>query len=154
MASKRSTALPPIDLSQTTPKKRGHGRAPLNRTVQPAPPIADIDDNIVEDMNETLPTLFLVRCRRRQAMPVAPLPTVQPDALLPYNDDDTALKQIHTSNLQDNMDHTCRTAPVRTPTHNNIPQIIEDLQPVNMDRHFPRLRLLTPTFSKDLHRKT
>ncbi len=43
----------------------------LNRTVQPAPPIADIDENIVEDMNETHPTLFPVRNRRRQAVPVA-----------------------------------------------------------------------------------
>ncbi len=150
MASKRSTALAPIDLNQTTHKKRGHGCPPLNRTVQPTPPIADIDDNIVEDMNETLPTLFPVRRRRQQAVPVAPLPTVQPDAQLPYNDDEMALKQIHIHNLQDNIDLTCRTAPVRPPTHNYIPQVIEDLQPIDMDRHFPRLYLLNSTFSKDL----
>ncbi len=151
MASKRSTALPPINLNQTAPKKRGCGRPPLNRTVQPTPPIADIDDNIVEDMNETLATLFPVRRRRRQAVPVAPLPTVQPDAQLPYNDDQMALKQIHIRNLQDNVDLTRRMA---LPTYNNIPQVIEDLQPVDMDRHFPHLRLLTSTFSKDLQLKS
>ncbi len=152
MAHKRSTALPLIDLSQTAPKKRGCGHPPLNRTVQTAPPIADVDDNIVEDMNETLPTLFPVRRRSRQAMPVAPLPTIQPDAPLPYNDDETALKQIHTRNLHDNVDLTCRTAPVRPPTHTNIPQLIEDLQPVNIDRY--GLSPLTSTFSKDLQFKT
>ncbi len=57
MAQKRSTALPPIDLSQTIPKKRRRGRPPMNRTVQPAPPVADIDENVVKGMNETLPTL-------------------------------------------------------------------------------------------------
>ncbi len=64
MARKRSTALPPIDLSQTTPKNRGHGSPPFNRTVQLARPIADIIENIFEDMNETLLTFFLVRHRR------------------------------------------------------------------------------------------
>ncbi len=143
MARKRSTALPPIDLSHTAPKKREHGCPPLKRTVQPAPPISDTDDNIVEDMNETLPTLFSVRRQRRQAMPVAQLPIIQPDALLPYNDDEIALKQIHTHNLQDNVDLTCRTAPARPPTHNNIPQVIEDLQPVNMDTKRSSIKSLT-----------
>ncbi len=105
VASKRSTALPLIDLNQTTPKKRGRGCPLLNRTVQPTPSIADIDYNIVEDKNETLPTLFPVRRRRRQAMPVAPLPTVQPHTQLPYNDDETALKQIHIHNLRHQLDH-------------------------------------------------
>ncbi len=100
-------------------------------------------------MNETVPSLFPVRRRKRQAMPIAPLPTIQPDAPLPYNDDEMALKQIHICDLQDNIDLTCRP-----PTHNNIPQVIEDLQPVDMDRHFPCLRLLTSTFSKDLQLKT
>ncbi len=97
---------------------------------------------------------FHVRHRRRQAVPIAPLPIVQPDAQLPYNDYETALKQIHIFNLQDNIDFTCRTAPVRPPTHNNISQVIEDLQPVNMDRHFPHLHPLTSTFSKNLQLKT
>ncbi len=32
--------------------------------------------------------------------------------------------------------------------------VIEDHQPVNMDRHFPRLRPLTSTFNKDVQLKT
>ncbi len=46
-------------------------------------------------------------------MPVTPLATVQPDAPLPYNDDETALKQIHMCNVQDNVDLTHTTAPAR-----------------------------------------
>ncbi len=126
----------------------------MNRAVQPAPTIADIDENIVHNMNETLPTLFPVRRRRRQALPVAQLPIIEPDVPLPYNDDEMALKQIQTRNLQDNIDLTCRTATARPPTHNNIPQVIEDLRPVNMDRYFPQMHPFTSIFSKDFQLKT
>ncbi len=104
IASKRSTALTSIDLNQTAFKKRGCGCPPLNRTIQHTPLIADIDDNIVEDMNETLPMLFPVRRRRRQASPLASLPTIQPDWQLPCNDDEMALKHIHICNLTDNVE--------------------------------------------------
>ncbi len=86
-------------------------------------------------MNETLLTLFPVKCQRQQAMPVAPLPTTQPHAPLPYNDDETALKQIHIRNLQDNIDLTCRKAPVRPPTHNNKPQVIATSPALSLQTH-------------------
>ncbi len=52
------------------------------------------------------------------------------------------------------MDLKWRTAPTRSATHNNIPQVTETIQPVNMDSHFLRLRPLTTAYSKDLQLKT
>ncbi len=60
MAQKRSTALPPIDISQTATKKREHGRPPLNRAIQPAAPIPDLNEVVADDLNKTLPTLYPV----------------------------------------------------------------------------------------------
>ncbi len=72
----------------------------------------------------------------------------------PFSDNETALKQIHTRNLQDNMDLTRRTVPTRPTNTNSIPQVTDTLQSVNMDRHFPRLLPLSTEFSKDLKLKT
>ncbi len=92
--------------------------------------------------------------RRRQAVSEAQPPIVQPDAPLTFIEDQTAIKQIHTRNLQDNIDLIRRIAPERPKAHDNIPMIIEDRQPVDIDRYFPRFHPLTSTFSKDLQLKT
>ncbi len=74
--------------------------------------------------------------------------------LAPFSDNETALKQIHTTNIQDNVDLTSQTVPTR-PTHiNSIPEVIETLQSVNMDRHFLHLLPLCTDYSKDLQLKT
>ncbi len=62
-------------------------------------------------------------------------------------------RQIHTHNLQDNINLTRRTIPARPNAHDTIHMVIEDHQQVNMDRHFPRLRSLTSSFTKDLKLK-
>ncbi len=145
-----------MDLGTTTPKKCGLGR-PLNiRVVQPAPAIPVVEPDVAEDINETFPTLFPVRkcLRRRQAMPQAQPVIVQPDAPLPFIEDQTAIKQIHICNLQDNIDLTRHTSPAGPNQHDTIPMVIEDHQPVKMDRHFPRLHPLTSTFIKDVQLKT
>ncbi len=115
-----------------------------------------MEPDVAEDINETLSTLFPVRkcLRRRQAVPQAQPVIVQPDAPLPFIEDQTAIKQIHTRNLQDNIDLTRWTAPAGPNQHDTVPMVIEDHQPVNMDRHFPRLRPLTSTFNKDVQLKT
>ncbi len=71
-----------------------------------------------------------------------------------FSDDETALKQIHTRNIQDNLDLTRRTAPTRPSLINKIPQVTETLHSVNIDRHFPRLLPLCSNYSKDLQLKT
>ncbi len=87
-------------------------------------------------------------------MPQVQTAIVQPDAPLPFIVDQTAIKQIHTRNLQDNINLTRRTAPAGQNQHDIIPMVIEDHQPANMDRHFARLRPLTSTFNKDIQLKT
>ncbi len=72
----------------------------------------------------------------------------------PFSDNETALKQLHTCNIQDNLDLTHRTAPTRPTHNNNIPEVTECLQSVNMDRHFLHLLLLCTDYSKDLQLKT
>ncbi len=71
-----------------------------------------------------------------------------------FSDNETALKQIQTRNIQDNLDLTHRTVPTR-PTHiNSIPEVTETFQSVNMDMHFPRLLHLCTDYSKDIQIKT
>ncbi len=113
LALKRSTALPPVDLGTTATKKLGRGRPPNIRVVQPTPAIPVVERDVAEDINETLRTLFPVRkhLQRRQAIPEAQPVIVQPDALLPFIEEQTVIKQIDTRNLQDNIDLTRQTAP-------------------------------------------
>ncbi len=108
---------------------------------------------MADNRNKTLPTLYPIRCHRRQPAPEVQQVLVPPEPP-PYNNDEMALKQIHTRNLQDSVDLTRRTVPTRPTTHNNIPQVTENIQPVNMDKHFPRLHPLINAYSKDLQLKT
>ncbi len=50
---------------------------------------------------------------------------------VPFSDNETALKQIHTGNIQDNMDITHQTVPSRPTSNNSIPDVIETLQSFN-----------------------
>ncbi len=77
-----------------------------------------------------------------------------PPGLTQFSDNETALKQIDTSNIQDNLDLTCRNAPTRQTHINSIPEVTETLQSINMDSHFPRLLPLCTDYSKDLQLKT
>ncbi len=138
MARKRSTALPPLDVSQTAPKKRGHGHPSTVRVDIPTPDALDIEDNVLDDLNDTLPTLYLTRHHRRQ-QPIPPPTVIAPPDHLPYNNDETALRQINTPNLQDNVALSQRTVPTREPTHATLPHATENTEPVDMARHFPRL---------------
>ncbi len=71
-----------------------------------------------------------------------------------FSDNETALKQIHTHNIQYNLDLTRQTAPTRPSLINNIPEMTETLQSVNMDRHFPCLLPIGTDYRKDLQLKT
>ncbi len=81
LANKRSTAHTPADLSTTAPKKRGRRWPPLHRVEQPTSTIPDKEPDDLQDINETLPTLFPVRRRLRNRQPVQPAQPliVQPD---------------------------------------------------------------------------
>ncbi len=46
------------------------------------------------------------------------------------------------------------TVPARPNVYDTISMVIEDHQPVNMDRHIPYLCPLTSTFTKDLKLKS
>ncbi len=64
MARKRSTALPPLDMSQPAPDKKRRGHPPKKRATEPIIPIPEVNKVVAEDLNETLPTLCPVRrCR-------------------------------------------------------------------------------------------
>ncbi len=71
-----------------------------------------------------------------------------------FSDNETAIKQIHTLNLQDNVDLTRKTVLTRPTNIISISQVTETLHSVNMDRHFPRLLPLSTEYSKDLQFKT
>ncbi len=100
--------------------------------------LPDATDIEAEDLNDSLHTLYPVRLRRRQ--PTSSTPQVaDPPEPAQFSDNETDLKQIHTHNIQDNLDLTHRTAPTRPSLMNNIPEVTETLQSIIMDRHFPLL---------------
>ncbi len=71
--------------------------------------------------------------RRCRWQPTPPIPQVDVQLRpVPYSDNETALKQIHTRNIQDNMDLTRRTVPIRPTYINSINEVTETLQSVNM----------------------
>ncbi len=153
MTRKRSTALPLLDVSQTVPKKRGCGRPCAIRVDIPTADAHDIVDNVVDNLNNTLPTLYSTRCCRRQ-QPIPPPTVIAPPDYLPYNNDETVLRQINIRNLQDNVDLTHRTGPTREPTHATMQHVTENTEQVDMARHFPCLGPLTTTMSNDLQLKS
>ncbi len=104
------------------------------------------------DLNDRLPTLYPIRSKVRQPTPVPP-PVIGPPPTPLYNVDETALKNIHKWNLQDNVDLTRRTAAPRPP-NDLLQTVTEVVQPAIMETHFPCLRPLTTTHSKDLQLKT
>ncbi len=153
LTRKRSTALPPLDVSQTAPEKGRRGRPPKRRAIEPMVTLPKATEVEAEDLNDSLPTLYPVRRRRHQVTWSTPH-VVDPPEPAQFSDNEIALKQIHTPNIQDNLDLTHRTAPAR-PTHiNNIPEVTETLQSVNMDRHFPLLLPICTDYIKDLQLKT
>ncbi len=114
------------------------------------PEATDIE---AEDLNDSLATLYPVRLCIRQLTPSTPQ-VADPPEPAQFSDNETALKQIHTHNIQDNLDLTHRTAPTRPSLTKNIPEVTEILQSVNMDRHFPCLLPLCTNYSKNLQLKT
>ncbi len=105
LTRKRSMALPPLDVSQTAPDKRKHGQPPKKRAIEPMVTLPEARDIEAEDLNDYLPTLYPVRRRRRQ--PTQSIPPVDvPSELAQFSDNETSLKQIHTRNIQDNLDLT------------------------------------------------
>ncbi len=124
--------MPPLDVSQNAPEKCRRGQPPKKRAIEPMVTLPEATNVEAEDLNDSLPTLYQVRHRRSQPTPSTPQVADLPEPAQ-FSDNETALKQIHTSNIQDNLDLTSRTAPAR-PTHiNNIPEVTETLQSVNMD---------------------
>ncbi len=83
MARKRSTALTILDMSQPAADKRRPGRPPKKRTTEPIIPIPEVNEDVAEDLNETLLTLYPVRHSRRQPTPVIPL-VVEPPETEPF----------------------------------------------------------------------
>ncbi len=64
LTKKRSTALPPLDVSQTAPYKKRHVRPPKKRDIKPMITLAKATDVEAEDLNHSLQTLYPVRRRR------------------------------------------------------------------------------------------
>ncbi len=64
LTRKRSTALPPLDVSQPTQEKWKRGSPPKKRAIDPILPLPEAADIVAEDLNESLTTLYPVRCRR------------------------------------------------------------------------------------------
>ncbi len=71
MARKKLTTLPPLDVSQSALEKRRLGCPPTKRAIETIAPIPELNEVIDYDLNETHPTLYPVRCCRRQPAPVA-----------------------------------------------------------------------------------
>ncbi len=138
LTRKISTTLLPLDVSQNTPEKGRSERPPKKRAIEPMATLPKATDIEAEDRNDSLPTFYPVRCRRHQLIPSTPQVIDLPEPAQ-FSNNETALKQIHTCNIQDNFDLPHRTAPARPPNINNIPEVNETLQSVNIDRHFPRL---------------
>ncbi len=93
---------------------------------------------MVDDMNDTLPTLYPTRrCIRKE--PIPPPMVIAPPETQPFNINETAIKQINIRNLQDNVDLTQRTRLLTQTHHDIISHVTEHTEPVDMARHFPRL---------------
>ncbi len=65
LTRKRSTALPPLDVSQNAPDKTRCGRTPKKRAIEPMVTLPEATDVEAEDLNNSLPILYPVRCRRK-----------------------------------------------------------------------------------------
>ncbi len=63
LAGKRSSALQTAELETTAPKKRGRGRPALHKVEQQAPIIPVEEPDTLSDINEKLPTIYLVKKR-------------------------------------------------------------------------------------------
>ncbi len=72
LGDKRSIALPPADLGTSAPQKTGHGRPPLHRVKHSDPIIPTEERDVLDDINETLPTIYPVRKRLRNRQPLRP----------------------------------------------------------------------------------
>ncbi len=104
---KSSIALPPLDVSQNAPEKWKHGQPPKKRAIEHMVTLAEATDVDAGDLNDSFPTLYLVIRSRRQ--PTAPTPQVaNPPETAQFFDNETALKQIHTHNIHDNLDLTIK----------------------------------------------
>ncbi len=154
LAGKRSTAFPPDDLGASDPKKRGRGRPHVYRIEQSAPIIPADEPDVLNDINETLPTIYPVRKRQWNRQGQYNRSLFSQMHLFPFDEDQTAIKQIQAQNIQDNRNLTRRTIDATPNAHDTIPMVIEDHQPVDMDRHFPHHRPLTSVFTKYLQLKT
>ncbi len=111
---------------------------------------------MLSDINETLPTIhpMIKQQRSRQLLrPDQPI-ILQSDAPLPFDEDQTAIKQIEAQNIQDNRNIMERTIPTPNIYDNTITILIEECQLVDMNRHFPCHHPLTLVFTKDLPLKT
>ncbi len=147
-----SMALLPLDISQIASGKRRRGRPPKKRAIEPMVTLPEATDVEAEDLSDSLPTLYPVRLHRCQ--PTLSTPQVaDPPEPAQFSHNETALKQIHTRYIQDNLDLTRQTAPTRQTHINNIPEVTETLQSVNMDRHFPCLLPLCTDYIRTYNSK-
>ncbi len=64
LTRKRSTALPPLDVSQPAPEKWRCGRPPKKRVIDTVLLLPEDADIVAQDLNESLPTLYPVRRHR------------------------------------------------------------------------------------------
>ncbi len=79
LTRKRSTALPPLDVSQPAPEKWRRGHPPKKRAIDPILPLPEAADIVAEDLNVSLPTLYQVRRRRWQPTPATPQVEAPPE---------------------------------------------------------------------------
>ncbi len=60
-------------------KKRSRGRPPKKRAIEPMVTLPEATDVEAEDLNDSLPTLYAVRCRICQPTPSSPWLTDPPE---------------------------------------------------------------------------
>ncbi len=94
MAGKRLTTVPSIVPPEPAPAKRGRGHPRKVRTLTTTATIQEPNVEQDLDLNDTLPTLYLIKRKLRQPTPV-PLPVIGHPPTPLYNEDETALKNIH-----------------------------------------------------------
>ncbi len=87
MVSRRSTAISSTEAPIINTRKRGCGR-PAHQTIQQLPDSSHVEEsNTLLDINESLPSPYLVRRRQHNRHVIRPVQRdiVQPDAPIPFD---------------------------------------------------------------------
>ncbi len=107
-------------------------------------------------MNESLPSLYPVRRRQRPQQKARSVPheVLQPNITISFNECETSIQYIRNQNIPSNRYLDEETSSTIERNQEEILIVTEVQEPVDMNKHFPCLRLLNSTQSKDLQLKT